>query len=75
MTLQDQIQKQISQLPPEKQVEVLDFIAFLLQRSSIPPRSKRQPLKKHRAFGSWRKRKIDALQYQRSLRSEWDERL
>ena len=75
MTLQDQIQKQISQLPPEKQTEVLDFIAFLLQRSSVSASSKRQPLKKHPAFGSWRKRKIDALRYQQSLRSEWDERL
>ena len=75
MTLQDQIQKQISQLPPEKHVEVLDFIAFLLQRSSVPARSKRQSLKKHRAFGSWRERKINALHYQQTLRSEWDERL
>lgn len=75
MTLQDQIQKQISQLPPEKQAEVLDFITFLLQRSSFPVGSKRQPLKKHRAFGSWRTRKINALQYQQTLRSEWDERL
>lgn len=75
MTLQDQIQKQISQLPPEKQTEVLDFIAFLLQRSSVSARPRRRSLEKHPAFGSWRKRKIDALRYQQSLRSEWDERL
>jgi len=75
MTLQDQIHEQISQLPPEKQAEVLDFIAFLLQRNSIPGRSKRQSLKQHPAFGSWRKRKINALHYQQSLRSEWDERM
>jgi len=75
MTLQDQIQKQFSQLPLEKQAEVLDFIAFLHQRSSKPAPSKRQALKKHPAFGLWRKRKINALKYQQSMRSEWDERL
>ena len=28
MTLVEQIQRQISQLPPEKQSEVLDFVTF-----------------------------------------------
>ena len=75
MTLQEQIQKQISQLPPDKQTEVLDFIAFLLQRDSLSVRSKRKPLKNHPAFGLWRKRKIDPLKYQQAVRAEWDERL
>jgi hypothetical protein len=33
MTLAEQIQYQLNDLPPEKQVEVLDFIAFLRQRA------------------------------------------
>ena len=74
MTLQEQIQKQIAQLPPEKQSEVLDFIAFLRERSSTHLAPKRQSLKKHPAFGSWRRRKIDALKYQQTLRAEWDQR-
>ena len=31
MALRDQIEKQLTQLPPEKQNEVLDFILFLRQ--------------------------------------------
>ena len=34
MTLLEQIEKQLSALPPEKQSEVLDFIVFLQQRAS-----------------------------------------
>jgi len=34
MTLLEQIEKQLSTLPPEKQSEVLDFIAFLQQRAN-----------------------------------------
>ena len=33
MTLAEQIQYQLNDLPPEKQIEVLDFIAFLRQRA------------------------------------------
>ncbi len=33
MTLAEQIQSQLKELPTEKQVEVLDFIAFLRQRA------------------------------------------
>jgi hypothetical protein len=32
MTLLEQIQQQIKQLPPEKQSEVLDFVTFLKER-------------------------------------------
>jgi len=73
MTLMEQIQNQVRQLPPEKQSEVLDFVTFLQQRlaaSSKP--SKRRSLRTHPAFGSWRGRKIDALQYEQALRTEWD---
>ena len=34
MTLLEQIEKQLSTLPPEKQSEVLDFIEFLQQRAN-----------------------------------------
>lgn len=34
MTLSEQIQNQVQQLPPEKQAEVLDFATFLQQRIS-----------------------------------------
>ena len=37
MTLRDQIEKQLTQLPPEKQNEVLDFILFLRQRLQSAP--------------------------------------
>jgi len=69
MTLLEQIEKQLNALPPEKQNEVLDFIAFLQQRARIS--QKRRPLKKHAAFGSWKNRKVDAIKYQQDLRAEW----
>jgi hypothetical protein len=37
MTLMEQIQKQIRQLPPESQREVLDFVTFLQLRPLISP--------------------------------------
>jgi len=71
MTLLEQIEKQLSVLPPEKQSEVLDFIAFLQQRTNVLPSVKQRSLKKHTAFGSWKNRRIDAVKYQRNLRAEW----
>jgi len=53
---------------------VLDFIAFLHQRTTGQQPAKKRSLKEHPAFGSWRGRKIDALQYQQALRAEWDHR-
>jgi len=73
MTLLEQIQKEIMLLPPEKQGEALDFILFLQQRSNVKPK-KKNPLRKHPAYGSWRGRNIDALKYQQNIRSEWDDR-
>ena len=76
MTLLEQIQNQLRQLPPEKQSEVLDFVSFLQQRLTVAPQSAQQrSLRQHPAFGSWRGRNVDALNYQRNLRSEWDERV
>ncbi|MBI3165936.1 MAG: DUF2281 domain-containing protein [Chloroflexi bacterium] len=72
MTLLEQIEKQLSALPPEKQEEVLDFISFLGQKAGLVPPVKRSSLKKHAAFGSWKHRKINAIEYQQNLRAEWD---
>ena len=75
MTLLEEIQNQLRQLPPEKQSEVLDFVSFLQQRlTAAPPSAKQRSLRQHPAFGSWRGRNVDALNYQHNLRSEWDER-
>ncbi len=74
MTLLEDIEKQLRALPPEKQSEVLDFIAFLQQRTNASQPVKPRSLKKHPAFGSWKKRKIDALEYQQKLRAETQER-
>ena len=71
MTLLEQIEKQLSALPPEKQNEVLDFIAFLQQRANAAQTVKQYSLKEHSAFGSWKNRKIDAVKYQQNLRNEW----
>jgi len=71
MTLLEQIEKQLSALPPEKQSEVLDFIAFLQQRTKAAQKAKPRSLKAHPAFGSWKQRGIDAVRYQQNLRAEW----
>ena len=72
MSLLDEIQQHVEKLPPDKQSEVLDFIAFLQQRSASGQPVVGRSLREHPAFGSWRGRKIDALRYQSDLRTEWD---
>lgn len=72
MTLVELIQKYVSRLPPDKQIEVLDFIAFLQQQAVIYQAKKHHSLKDHASFGSWKNRKINAIQYQDNLRAEWD---
>ena len=72
MTLVEEIAKQLSALPPEKQSQVLDFIASLHERVDGPPQVKPDSLKGHGAFGSWKDRKVDAVKYQRDLRDEWE---
>ncbi|MDX9975385.1 MAG: DUF2281 domain-containing protein [FCB group bacterium] len=75
MTPMERIQQQLRQLPLEKQSEVLDFVSFLHQQQTVAQqRHNKTSLRQHPAFGSWHERKIDALDYQRTLRSEWDER-
>jgi hypothetical protein len=74
MTLAEKIQKYVTLLPPEKQIEVLDFVTFLQKRVDESKPSMRRSLHKHPVFGSWRGRKIDALAYEQTIRSEWDSR-
>ena len=71
MTLSDEIAKQLNDLSPEKQTEVLNFIANLQRRIDVPPRIKPESLKAHVAFGSWKEREINAITYQQHLRDEW----
>ena len=71
MTLLEQIEKQLSALPPEKQEEVMDFIVFLQQQVCASHTVKHTALKKHSAFGSWKHRQIDAIKYQQTRRAEW----
>lgn len=72
----EQIQQQLLLLPPDKQNEVLDFISFLHQQlAGTQQRYKKPSLRQHPAFGSWRGRQIEALDYQHILRSEWEDRV
>ena len=78
MTLLEQIEQQLSTLPPEKQNEVLDFIVFLRARSqksttavSDKERGKRikasfQQLAKMKAFSEI----ADPVQWQRETRRD-----
>ncbi len=73
MTLVEQIQKRLLQLTPEKQREVLDFVSFLqIHGETLHQKTRNHDLQKHPAFGSWKKRSLDSLSYEESLRAEWD---
>lgn len=75
MTLVDQIQERLNQLPPEKQREVLDFDSFLkIYEDSSQKKNLNRDLQKHPAFDSWKKRSLDSLSYEEPLRAEWDNR-
>lgn len=78
MTIFEQIQKNSAQLPPDKQIEVLDFISFLLQQTQPVAESESR---KERAKGI--KKSLDNLarmrvfadisdpvEWQRSLRKD-----
>lgn len=75
MTLLEQIEQQVKRLPPEKQSAVLDFATFLGERGQTHQITPGQALRQHPAFGVWRGRNLDALEYQQQLRAEWDDRL
>lgn len=72
MTLLEQIEKQLRVLPPEKQSEALNFIKSLAQQAGVSPLARKRSLKRHPAFGSWKDRNINAIEYQRKLRAEWE---
>ncbi|HVM73248.1 MAG TPA: DUF2281 domain-containing protein [Anaerolineales bacterium] len=76
MTLIEQIQNQARQLPPEKQKEALDFIAFLQQRISTPAAS-REERKEHlrKAFAELAKLGTfaditDPVEWQKQIRKD-----
>jgi hypothetical protein len=71
MNLSEEILKIASQLPPAKQLEAIDFMLFLKQRTESAKPVKQRSLKNHAAFGSWKSRHIDAVDYQQKLRAEW----
>jgi hypothetical protein len=72
MTLMEQIQKQIRQLPPESQREVLDFITFL-QLARISGTNRKERIK--RSLTQLAKMKVfsdiaDPVEWQRQLRKD-----
>lgn len=72
MTIEENILLQLKKLSPEQRVQVLELIARLLKNegeAGSPSRS--ASLKAYPAFGSWKERNIDALEYQQQLRDEW----
>ena len=78
MSIAENIQQHISMLPPEKQAEVFDFVLFLEQRqageNTVPTDlSARLSLREHPAFGAWKGRGVEGVEYTRLLRKEWDE--
>lgn len=48
MTLLEEIQQRLSNLPLEKQSEVLDFVAFLQERVGIAPSARTKAKRKER---------------------------
>ncbi|MEK7278614.1 MAG: DUF2281 domain-containing protein [Chloroflexota bacterium] len=78
MILTEQIQQQLSALPPEKQSEVLDFIAFLQERArSARSASVEAEREKHikEAFSQLAKLKTfadiaDPVEWQRQIRMD-----
>ncbi len=71
MSLLTEIEKQLNELPPDKQNEVLDFIIFLRQRGQHSAKKSPRSLKTHPAFGLWQSRHLDAVAFQQDLRAEW----
>jgi hypothetical protein len=42
--------------------------------SFLPKRRRRLDFRNDPAFGSWKNRDVDSVEYQRKLRAEWDDR-
>jgi hypothetical protein len=49
---------------------VLRAVAMFLPKQ----RRRRLDFRSHPAFGSWKDREVDSVEYQRKLRAEWDHR-
>jgi len=66
---------------PEKQIEALKRMseasrssrAELVRRAIDEYLARHLPAQDDEAFGIWRKRKIDGLDYQDRMRDEWDQ--
>jgi len=73
MSRLEDIQHLLRELPPEMQLKVLDFVSSL-QRQLAPAQhaTRAHSLREDPAFGSWTPHKVDALEYQQALRSEWE---
>lgn len=71
MTILEQIEERLRRLPPQQQSEALQFIESLYRQAGLANAVKPRSLKDHPAFGSWRRRKVDGVKYQRDLRAEW----
>jgi len=71
---------------PEEQIRALDTYSKKHQVSRaeavrravamfLPKRPDRKlDFRNHPAFGSWRRRAVDSVQYQRKMRAEWGDR-
>ncbi|MBI5142737.1 MAG: DUF2281 domain-containing protein [Nitrospirae bacterium] len=79
MAIADEISAHLPSLPEHQQLEVLDFILFLEHRkpfAAIPANSdgRKPSFAEHPAFGLWKDREIDSVEYVRALRAEWEDR-
>jgi len=78
MVITEQIQKNVAQLPPGKQIQVLDFVTFLLQRrqaagASAPNAERAKRIR--RSLGNLAKMKtfadiVDPVEWQTSIRKD-----
>ena len=78
MTWYDDVMRTIIEIPPA-QLEVLDALCERegISRAEAVRRAVAEHLQRHqsdptRAFGLWRDRPIDGVEYQRRLRGEWE---
>lgn len=68
------------QLSPTEQLELIQAISQALRRTvaksemetNLTAQESGRSLRQHPAFGVWRDRQIDALEYEQALRAEWD---
>ena len=77
----EQVFQAAQQLSPTEQLELIQIISQALRRTvaksemeanRTAQESGLRSLRQHPAFGAWRDRQIDALEYEQALRTEWD---